>query len=172
MPRIVYFTDKAMKITRRLMLQNPTGAPFRNSRGKPWTPDSVNAAIDRIRLRMGKAEMGRRGETIADEIIDSVVKMLNPFGRAKGKKVKRSMWQLRCQARRKLLVERAKEFAPRYSLYALRHSWATNALKRGLDSLTVVILMGHQDPSMLAKVYQHLSHKTEHLLEQAQRAVS
>lgn len=88
-PRIVYLTDNAMEITRRLMLQHPTGALFRNSLGNPLTPESVNSAVDRIRLRMGKAEMERRGETIADEEIDRVTKTLNPFGRVKGKKVKR-----------------------------------------------------------------------------------
>ena len=60
---------------------------------------------------------------------------------------------------------------PNYSLYALRHSWATHALQRGVDSLTVAILMGHQDPSMLARVYQHLSLNPSHLLEQARKAV-
>lgn len=169
-PRIVYLSDKAMEITRRLMVQHPTGTLFRNSRGNAWTADTVNSAVDRIRLNMGKAEMKSRGETISDDEIDRVAKTLNPLGRVKGKKVKRSKWQLRAQARRKLLAQRAKELLPRYSLYALRHSWATNALKRGLDSLTVAILMGHQDPSMLAKVYQHLSHSPEHLLNQARRA--
>ena len=169
-PRIVYLTETAMEITRGLMVQHPAGPLFRNSRGNPWTPDTVNSAVDRIRLSMGKAEMERRGETISDEEIDRIAKTLNPFGCVKGKKVKRSNWQLRAQAKRKLLNQRAKELLPRYSLYALRHSWATNALKRGLDSLTVAILMGHQDPSMLAKVYQHLSHNPEHLLKQARRA--
>jgi hypothetical protein len=31
--------------------------------------------------------------------------------------------------------------------------------------------MGHQDPSMLSKVYQHLSLNPTHMLEQARRAV-
>jgi integrase len=43
-------------------------------------------------------------------------------------------------------------------------------LERGIDALTVAILMGHKDPSMLAKVYQHLSHNPRHLLEQARKA--
>ena len=64
----------------------------------------------------------------------------------------------------------AKAAAPRYSLYALRHSWATNAMKSGVDPLTVAPLMGHKDPSMLARVYQHLSHSPDHMREQAQRA--
>ena len=171
-PRIVYLTDKAMEITRRLMVQYPEGALFRSSRGKAWTPDSVNSAVDRIRFSMGRDEMEKRGETISNKEIDRVVKTLNPFGRVKGKKVRREPWRLRSQAKRKLITQRARELQPRYSLYALRHSWATNALKRGIDSLTVAILMGHQDPSMLAKVYQHLSHNPEHLLSQARRAAS
>jgi hypothetical protein len=31
--------------------------------------------------------------------------------------------------------------------------------------------MGHQDPSMLAKVYQHLGHNPEHMLKEARKAV-
>ena len=169
-PRIVYLTEKALAITQRKMLANPFGPIFRNSRGKPWTADSVNSAVDRIRLRMGVAEMENIGESISDDQIDAVAKTLSQEAVVKGKRVKRKNWNKRCQARRKLQSQRAKELVPRYSLYALRHSWATNALKRGLDSLTVAILMGHQDPSMLAKVYQHLSHNPEHLLTQARRA--
>ncbi len=71
-----------------------------------------------------------------------------------------------------LTSKRASQLAPKYSLYVLRHSWATNALKKGVDALTVAILMGHEDPSTLAKVYQHLSLNPEHLLEQARRAAS
>lgn len=66
----------------------------------------------------------------------------------------------------------ARVLGPRYSLYALRHSWATNALERGIDALTVAVLMGHSDPSTLARVYQHLSHNPKHLLEQARRAIA
>ena len=74
------------------------------------------------------------------------------------------------EAKRKLTNRRAAKLAPRYSLYALRHSWATNALQRGLDSLTVAILTGHEDPSTLARVYQHLSHNPEQMLKQARKA--
>jgi integrase len=35
---------------------------------------------------------------------------------------------------------------------SLPHSWATNALRAGANSLTVAILMGHQDPSTLSIV--------------------
>lgn len=55
--------------------------------------------------------------------------------------------------------------------YCLRHSWATRALHRGLDPLTVAILMGHSDPSMLAKVYQRVAHDPEYMRSTARRAV-
>lgn len=55
-------------------------------------------------------------------------------------------------------------------LTAIRHSWATLALKRGVDPLTVAILMGHADPSMLAKVYAHLAQDPEYLLRAAKKA--
>ena len=96
---------------------------------------------------------------------------INPTRMAKGKRVNRTKAELRTQARAKLIRQKCKELVPSYSLYALRHTWATNALTSGLDALTVAILMGHQDPSMLAKVYQHLSHSPQHMLAQAKRAV-
>ena len=64
----------------------------------------------------------------------------------------------------------AASLVPRYSLYAFRHSFATQALERGIDSVTVAVLMGHSDPSMLAKVYQHLTQNPGFLLEQLKKA--
>src|SRR5262249_27175914 len=37
-PRIVYLTDTALDVTRRLMLKHPEGPIFRNAHGVPWTP--------------------------------------------------------------------------------------------------------------------------------------
>ncbi|WP_428305821.1 tyrosine-type recombinase/integrase [Lacipirellula sp.] len=45
----------------------------------------------------------------------------------------------------------------------LRHSWATNALKSGMDSTTASILMGHQDPATLIRNYQHLTKDQQYL---------
>lgn len=58
----------------------------------------------------------------------------------------------------------------KYCLYLFRHSFATRMLEKGLDAITVSTLMGHADTSMLGKVYQHLSHNPEHLLNQMRAA--
>jgi integrase len=52
----------------------------------------------------------------------------------------------------------------------LRHSWATNSLKNGMDSTTASILMGHRDPSTLIRNYQHLAKDHEYLAKAAEAA--
>lgn len=52
----------------------------------------------------------------------------------------------------------------------LRHSWATNTLRNGMDSTTASILMGHRDPSTLIKNYQHLTKDHDYLEQAAQNA--
>lgn len=170
MSRVVYLSDKAFAITRRLMLKHPTGPLFRNSQGKPWKVSAVNCGFTRVRIRMGLEEMERRGEVIADGEIAATARKLRRDKTVHGKTLVKTEAEVRFEAKRKLRYRRAKELAPKWCLYSLRHSWATNALEKGVDALTVAILMGHKDPSMLAKVYQHLSHNPEHLLNQARKA--
>jgi len=59
----------------------------------------------------------------------------------------------------------------KYCMYLFRHSYATRLLEAGVDALTVSILMGHSDTTMLGKVYQHLSHNPQHLLSQVKKAI-
>jgi integrase len=56
--------------------------------------------------------------------------------------------------------------------YAVRHTYATEALKKGIDSLTLAQIMGHSDTSMLAKHYAHLARNPDYLREQASKAAS
>ncbi len=169
-PRIVYLSDDAFLITRKLMLQHPDGRLFRNRRGKPWTPDAVNCGFDRIQQRMGRAIVEQRGLTITDDDIEALLPQLNTTRKCKGDVMQKTPRELRGEAKRKLYNRLAASVAPRFSLYAIRHSWATHALEAGMDSVTVAVLMGHTDASMLARVYQHLAHNPTFLLEQAQRA--
>ena len=169
-PRIVYLTDAALEITTRLMEAFPEGPIFRNSKGQAWTTYAVNCACDRVQVRMGNAEFERQGKSIPDELIQTARSGLSKQRTSNGQAVTKTEAELRCEARVKACRRFAAKFALRYSLYALRHAWATRALESGLDGLTVAILMGHSDPSTLARVYQHLSHNPEHMLAQAKRA--
>jgi integrase len=172
MPRIVYLSEAAATITAKLMAAHASGPLFRNCSGRPWTKDAVSCAFDRLQVRMGKTEMKCRGEAVDERKVAAAAETLRKQKTINGVSHAKSRAELLCEARRKLTKRKARDFAPRYSLYCLRHSWATNALLRGVDSLTVAILMGHRDPSTLARVYQHLSHRPDHLLAEARRACS
>jgi integrase len=51
----------------------------------------------------------------------------------------------------------------RLQAYAIRHTWATEALQRGVDPITVATIMGHNDVTQLMKTYQHLNKKSDHI---------
>ncbi|MEL7266921.1 MAG: tyrosine-type recombinase/integrase, partial [Planctomycetota bacterium] len=55
--------------------------------------------------------------------------------------------------------------------YGARHSYATNALQRGVDSTIVANLMGHRDTTMVARTYSHVDQNAAHLMNQARRIV-
>ena len=169
-PRIVYLNDVALAITKRLLIEHPIGHLFRNTVGQPWTTGGVNCNFDRIQTRMGKAVMKSKELEPSIDEINQFAKSLAAMKQQKGIERLKTAAELREESKRKLIHKIASQLMPRCSLYALRHSWATNALKRGVDPLTVALLMGHKDPSMLARVYQHLSHSPDHMRDQAQRA--
>jgi integrase len=170
--RVVYLTEKSLDITKRLMVENSNGPLFRNTLGRPWTTASVNCHFKRLRVRIGMQQFKCSGLSPDPILVGACLKRLSKTRIVQGKIVVKSDKELLAEARRKIRYRQAAQFATRYSLYALRHSWATNALERGVDALTVAVLMGHSDPSTLARVYQHLSHNPKHLLEQARRAIA
>jgi integrase len=51
----------------------------------------------------------------------------------------------------------------RLNAYAIRHTWATEALERGVDPITVATIMGHKDLKQLMETYQHLQKKSKHI---------
>lgn len=53
--------------------------------------------------------------------------------------------------------------------YGTRHSYATEGLKNGVDSVLIAHLMGHQDPTMVAKTYSHVSKDVDFLKQVAQK---
>jgi integrase len=111
--RVVYLTDRAMEITRRLTLKHPDGPMLRNTDGVPWCMSSVNRRFQRVRDKLGV----------------------------------------------------------KYSLYAFRHSFCTFALAAGkLDAVTVSVLMGHRDTTMISRHYAHLTQRADYLRDAARRA--
>lgn len=158
-PRIVYLTQAALEITKRLMLANPSGPLFRNSNGDPWTTFSVNCAFIRLQTTIGLRRLEASGE------VPPPIPRLR--GSARRDKKTRAAHEARVAERRRDLMALARKRGPKRCLYHLRHSWLDRALKSGVDALTAAILMGHRDPSTIAKVYQHLSQSPEYL----QRAV-
>lgn len=77
---------------------------------------------------------------------------------------------IRCRFRRQRLHRRVKLKIDGICCYAIRHSYATNALQNGVDAVTLAVLMGHADASMVANVYQHLATNPLFLLEAARKA--
>ena len=171
-PRIVYLSDEAYSITgRRLRSDAPDSHLFCNTQGRPWTTDAVNCGFDQLQLRMGKVSAQQQNLDVSEDEIESLIPKLRPLKTEKGVQREKRPSELRAEARLKLRTKLYREHAPRYSLYALRHAWATTALKNGLNCITVGVLMGHKDGGgTLAKVYQHLARDPEHMQEQARKA--
>lgn len=168
--RVVYMTPSAWEIVRRLVEKYPSGPLFRNSNGVPWTTDAVNCSFLRLRERLGKMKSKSADREIPEAELKKFIGTLTKDHVVGGRRRLKSDGELFQEARKKLRSRRYCKLAPNCSLYALRHAWATRALQRGVDPLTTAILMGHSDPSMLSKVYQHLALNPEHMRSQAAKA--
>lgn len=115
--RVIYLTEKAMEICKRLAERRPKGAIFRNNRGHPWTASAWGARICKIR--------------------------------------------------------KACPDLPRdLCMYTQRHTFATNALARGIDSVVIAELLGHASTAMLLRVYSHLSRRPGIMRAAAEKAAS
>jgi integrase/recombinase XerD len=160
--RIVYLTDTALVITGRQMELHPRGPLFRNTDGLPWSPSALNCRFARLRLALGRKHLAESG------LMPPKLKRLS--------KAQRSDLVIR-EAHRESVIERqrqiarlAKRHVPRYSLYTFRHSWCTYALERGVDAVTVAVLMGHRDTTMISRVYSHLMQRRDHLRDAVRKA--
>jgi integrase len=63
-----------------------------------------------------------------------------------------------------------KKIGRKYHIGAFRKGYATEALKAGLDTVTVAHLLGHRDPSMVSKVYGQVQQDPEHMAKSARKA--
>lgn len=109
--RVIYLTEKSKQILKRLITDDSEGPIFLNTRGIPWTKDSIKCRLTKISEKVGFSVVA----------------------------------------------------------YGIRHTWATDALLNGSDSVVVAELMGHRDTTMVSKVYQKLARNPEFLKDQAKR---
>jgi integrase len=158
-PRVVYVTERAFEITRLLCLQRPAGPIFRNEHGTPWNQHSTACAFGRLQVAMGLQRMHELGVPIEPIKRFSKLEFEDEAAVGAARKTHLDAYKMR----RRALLKTARKHGTKYALYHFRHSWATRAVQRGVDPLTVAILMGHKDPSMLARVYQHLAHDPDFL---------
>lgn len=61
------------------------------------------------------------------------------------------------------LCRRFKRFG--VTSYQLRHTFATEAILRGVDLQTIAVLMGHTDLKMLSRIYQHIRRRADFIKE-------
>ncbi len=76
-------------------------------------------------------------------------------------------------ARRKAIRELALSHGRRYNvynLYAIRHSYITEALVKGVAAATVSVLAGHRGTAMISRHYLHLTERHDHLSSAAKKA--
>jgi len=156
--RVIYFNAEALAIVTRLAGHYPDGPLFRNSDGERWGKNNVACRFARIRQRLcGKIALTKL------QLAAFVTELKNrkPNKLVNGREVAKTSADLQREARRKL---RAKLVTgPKFCLYHLRHTWMTRLLKSGVDPITVATLAGHNDVTMLARIYAHIQNDTEHL---------
>ena len=168
-PRIIYLNASARGIVERRMTAGGKNV-FSNTAGAAWTTESVNCAFISLQIRLGMASIKEKGLAVSDDEVREFAATLQPQRKVRGKTVAKTERELLNEARRKLIYKLACLHASKVCLTNFRHTWCHNALTSGLDALTVSMLMGHADPSMVARVYSHLNHAPDYLLKAVERA--
>lgn len=134
-------------------------------------PRHCDLANKRIILPPSQAKGKKKYRVIylADKALEIVQRLLKK--RTKGRLFRpagREAWT--SNAIRQRFKRMEKKLGVRYCQYNFRHSFATHALTEGVDGVTVGVLMGHADPSMVGKVYQHLAKAPEFMQAAANKA--
>jgi site-specific recombinase XerD len=76
--------------------------------------------------------------------------------------------------RKNALVDRCRRLRTKIdfyvSPYTIRHTFATDAIIRGVDLITIAEIMGHADLEMLQSIYQHVSQRSDHIRRGMEKA--
>lgn len=162
--RVIYLTARAREIVAELAELHPEGELFRNTEGRPWTKDAINCAFCRLQLALGRGELEASGRMPTPPKLD--LSGVAPERRAEARAAHRQAARRWHRDVRRLAREGGKKF----HLGAFRKGFATEALKKGVDTVTVAHLMGHRDPSMVSRVYGLVHQDPAHMREAAERA--
>lgn len=163
--RVIYLTDRAREIVSRLVRESPTGALLRNSEGNAWTKDAINCAFCRLQLALGRSAMKQlRIEVAVPGRFKSAGVESESLERTRAKHV------ASVKKARKDAESLAREHGTKYHLGAFRKGYATEALKNGVDTVTVAHLLGHSDASMVSRVYAKVQLDPRFMAEAARRA--
>ena len=160
--RVVYLSDRALEITQRLLLMHPTGLLLRNTLGAQWCVSSVKCRFQLICRQLGRKRLQAIGG------LPPKIPRLKKSDR--NNPAIRAAHEAKVLERRGQVNQLAKEKGIRLNLYAFRHSRITESLVNGLDAVTVSILAGHRDTSMISRHYSHLTQKNDHMRNAANRA--
>lgn len=173
-PRAIYFpTERSVEIVGRLCESHPSGPIFRNNLGNKWTGDVVKCRFEDLEVAFGLKEMERRGIEldVSEESIAEVMKTLSPTKKRKGTgiAVPKEAWELRKEARLKLVAKQAKQYGKRFNHYAFRRTFITGKIIAGVDSHVVAKLSGHQSTAMIDRHYSAIANDHEFMLREAQK---
>jgi integrase len=163
--RVIYLTPRAREIVARLVAGRPEGTLLVNSEGNPWTKDAINCAFCRLQIELGRRAIEASG------IAPPRPAPFEPEGMpAEGRKQARAEYRAAVRKWHAGTLRLARAHGRKYHLGAFRKGFATEALKAGVDTVTVAHLMGHRDPSMVSKVYGHVQQDPEHMANSMKRA--
>lgn len=140
-----------------------------------FTADAVNFEPEHRRIVLPRLQSkGKRSPRVIylDDVATEIVvrRIANQGGGPILRNTRGLRWTAHTVYRR--FARRDQQMGRRICAYLLRHGYATEGLKRGIDSTALAVLMGHSDASTIARVYQHLAKDPAFLSGQAAKMMS
>src|SRR5947209_3678163 len=122
--RVVYLSDRALEVVRRLAAVRPHGPLLLNTEGKPWCASSVKCRFQKLCREVGRRRLRESGS------LPPKIPRLKASQRNDTKL--RAEHEVNVLARRRAVNDLARRQGLRLNLYAFRHSLITESLVNGL----------------------------------------